>query len=727
MNLDPTTGFTAVSGDVLTFSVPVLNRGLIQSPASTIVVSAPDGTEVSGSVPQLASLQESRVEVNWTVPSSQSFGNTYLYFEVDPQEEISQDGNRSNSHGSFVLFIGAMPEAEIISPSESLTLDSVTIDGSTSSDPDGGEITCEFQIEKADGTTAESEEEDCIIEWSWADDGVFLVSLVVTDGEGDSSYGQASVSVLNRPPQVSLGSDAEEVMVTSPITFRVENSGDEDTQNPSAPLEFLWGSECSEGRVSQTCTVTPMVEGTYTIEILATDDDGATTQAHHTINVSNVAPSDPVVEIYIGETRLFPDSRGVFLVNEGDNLTFWGQAHDSSNDVSSLVHLWKPDAEEEPDVNFTSTGERSTVSGVSYNTSGMHLVTLQVFDDNGESTELLIVPIQVQNLAPVISPISTSLGELEEDEKFIIQPEVTDTAFDSDKLTYCFDLDPSADSDGDGLGSNDCDIESMLLSHSWPDSSSAPSSVVFHVTDDDGASDYVEFSFQVVNTPPEAFAFASESNPTEGDSIVLSANGTIDSQADLDSLSFHWDIDVDFDSDGDGDPANDVDYTGRWIEFSYDSGGPKQAKLTVLDDSSSHSVTMDIEVASAPSTIPGTIQANLVYILLAAAAIAGLAYSTLLTGRREGANSKKGEERLDMDAAFDDPSESLFVNDDSAEEHKAPAFALEEPPLIQGLDEVLEELTGAKPDNSPEVPPAPDLGGPKAPLDLQDIEALFEE
>ena len=103
LTLDSSIGFAAISGDVLAFSVPVFNRGLIQSPYSTIVVSAPDGTEVTGTVPPLASLQESRVSVNWTVPESQSFGNVYLYFEVDPQEEISEDGNRTNNQGSFVL------------------------------------------------------------------------------------------------------------------------------------------------------------------------------------------------------------------------------------------------------------------------------------------------------------------------------------------------------------------------------------------------------------------------------------------------------------------------------------------------------------------------------------------------------------------------------------------------------------------------------------------------
>ena len=53
----------------------------------------------------------------------------------------------------------------------------------------------------------------------------------------------------------------------------------------------------------------------------------------------------------------------------------------------------------------------------------------------------------------------------------------------------------------------------------------------------------------------------------------------------MDSLIFQWDTDVSVDSDGDGDPTNDVDYMGRWIEISYESGGSKTAKLTVLDDS----------------------------------------------------------------------------------------------------------------------------------------------
>ena len=728
VTLDSSIGFTAISDDILSFSVPVLNRGLIQSPYSTIVVTAPDGSEVSGIVPPLDSLQESRVSVNWTVPESQPYGNVYLFFEVDPQEEISQDGNRSNNQGSFVLYIGGLPIADLSISNEPLTHETVILDASSSYDSDGGDVGCEFNIEKVDGTTAVAIDDDCIVEWSWADDGIFTVTILVTDGESDESSTYSTVTVQNRPPVVTLGSDEGEVVVTTPITFAVIDSSDNDTRNPSSPVEILWDAECSEGQVGLSCTVIPMVEGNLTIGVLATDDDGATTYVQHSVQVTNIAPSNPVAELYLGEERLFPDSRGVFTVNEGDEITFWGQADDSSNDIDTLVHVWKPDAEYYPERNSTSTGGRSTLSGVSYNSSGMHLATLQVFDDDGEETEILIVPIQVVNVIPEISPMSTILGELEEDEEFAITPVVSDTGNDSETLVHCFDLDPSADTDSDGDVGNDCDVQSSALVHSWPDSSSAPNSVIFHVTDDDGATESMEFSFVVVNSPPEAFASASISNPTEGDSVTLSANGTVDSQADMDSLLFHWDIDITVDSDGDGDPANDVDYTGRWIEFSYDSGGPKKAQLTVLDDSSSHSFTMDLEVAEKPTTISGAIQSSLGIIIFALAAILLAAWSVMRVTGNETSKTSKGPEVMDMDAAFDGPGESL-ENTSPFEANPETTHHREDAMILEGLDEVLNELTGSNSETTPlpELPPAPSIDEPKATLNPEDIEALFEE
>ncbi|HJL55402.1 MAG TPA: CARDB domain-containing protein, partial [Candidatus Thalassarchaeaceae archaeon] len=249
LTLDPHVGFNAVIGDALTFSVPVLNRGLTSSPASSLRINAPDGSVVNGDVPPLASLEEARIEVNWTVPTSQSFGYVYIDFVVDPEEEISEDGNRSNNDGVFVLYIGALPLATLLISEESLTLDEVSLDGSGSHDPDGGALECEFRIERANGQTKTVLEDDCVYEWIWNNNGEFAVTLVVSDEENDHASTTSSVIIRNRPPEITLAADEEGVQVASTITFRITNRSDADTQTPSTPVDILWGSACNEGQV----------------------------------------------------------------------------------------------------------------------------------------------------------------------------------------------------------------------------------------------------------------------------------------------------------------------------------------------------------------------------------------------------------------------------------------------------------------------------------------------
>ena len=113
--------------------------------------------------------------------------------------------------------------------------------------------------------------------------------------------------------------------------------------------------------------------------------------------------------------------------------------------------------------------------------------------------------------------------------------------------------------------------------------------------------------------------------------------------------------DITSDSDGDGDPANDVDYTGRWIEFSYDSGGSKKAKLTVLDDSSSHSVTMDLQVAEAPVSFSEELTSNIVPIIFTLIVVSAGAWVLIRNPRKSRSEEEKKASDIDFDAAFDEP------------------------------------------------------------------------
>ena len=746
VTLDSNIGFNAISGDQLIFSVPVLNRGIIDSPGTTLMVEAPDGSTSSTSVPSLSSLEESRVNVSWTVPGNHPYGDISLSFVVDPDEQITADGNRSNNEGSFSLFVGSMPTAVLSIVSEELTLAEVVFNGLSSYDPDGGVVTCEFSVEELNGGISTSSEEDCIHEYTWDDDGTFLVTVTITDDESDQAYAEATITILNRPPDVAIGSNLDSVPVLSPVTFDIIESGDLDTQNPDAPVDIQWHSPCEEGQVGVRCTITPDAEGTYTIAVTAMDDDGATTEASLTLDVTNIAPTNPQNEVWIGPNRLVPDSVGRYFVNEGDVLILRGWADDSENDLAGHQHHWSPDAELDPDLVISSVGHYSTIEHT-YQTSGQHLATLQIVDDDGASTETLIVPITVNNVVPSIAPIATLLP-VAEDQLVQLSVEVTDTTGDLPNLIHCFDLDPYTDSDSEGNESDDCDVESRHLAHAWADATTAPDYIVFHVTDDDGGRDYIAISLDVNNLNPVARATTSDDNPTEGDVIFLSANGTTDSEYDMENMIYIWDLDIHEDSDGDGDAANDHDRAGMWIEVSFDGEGTRTVQMTAFDEGEGSSVTLVIQVQKAPFSLGGLVSAYGIYIgLLGMIVILGALLMQRLRPPEidieapvfKDAPRRRGK-RISMDDAFDDPEYDPF----DAEKGKSGPKKSEgevgpiipepmepkDPQKMEGnLAHAFEELTGEAPhqdepeeEESESAPVSVDEA-----LDDEDIEALFDD
>ena len=122
------------------------------------------------------------------------------------------------------------------------------------------------------------------------------------------------------------------------------------------------------------------------------------------------------------------------MIYENDIITLYGQAQDSLNDIDSLAHLWRPDAENLPDLNYSSIGKISSISHT-YNYSGLQLATFIVSDNDGASTDLLVIPIDVLNVPPKINPVE-DLGMIQEDEEFSIEISVEDTANDIESLIY---------------------------------------------------------------------------------------------------------------------------------------------------------------------------------------------------------------------------------------------------------------------------------------------------
>ena len=197
-------GYNALPGDSLSFSIPTQNRGLLPSSATTIEVTTPSGTVITEPLPAIPSYGEARVDVEWIVPADEPIGIQTLAIEVDPDELVTEDSNRSNNLANVEIFIGRTPTPQ---PSLSVgfyTFENVTFDASAIFDEDGGDVTCRFSVEKRPGLIENFDTDNCIIEYNWSDGCVWNIEVIVTDDELDNDTIDITALVLNRAPYVNL-------------------------------------------------------------------------------------------------------------------------------------------------------------------------------------------------------------------------------------------------------------------------------------------------------------------------------------------------------------------------------------------------------------------------------------------------------------------------------------------------------------------------------------------
>ena len=229
--LSQASGYNALPGDTIHFSVPAQNRGVLVSPSTEMEITTPDGSTVRGVLPALAPYSEARVDVNWTVPLDAAIGIQTLSFMVDPDNMVTADANRSNNNASLDIFIGRMPVVDMVLSDNVFTFVNVTIDASASYDLDSGIVDCFFEIE--DGFRTEFvDAPNCMTNWSWTDDGEWDVKVIVVDDELDEVELIMQAVILNRDPYINLTSTVTTVYAGSSIMFNASDSGDVDTISP---------------------------------------------------------------------------------------------------------------------------------------------------------------------------------------------------------------------------------------------------------------------------------------------------------------------------------------------------------------------------------------------------------------------------------------------------------------------------------------------------------------
>ena len=464
--------------------------------------------------------------------------------------------------------------------------DTVTLDGSGSSDVDGDPLTFAWSLTSVPaGSTATLSDPTAVQPTLDVDvAGSYVVQLVVNDGNVDSAPDSVTISTDNSAPVADAGTD-QSVLVGDTVTLDGSGSSDVDGD----PLTFAWSLTSvpagSTATLSDPTAVQPTfdvdVAGSYVVQLVVNDGQTDSAADSVTINTDNSAPvADAGADqsVLVGDTVTL-DGSGSSDV-DGDPLTFnWSL---TSVPAGSTATLSDP------------TAVQPTFD---VDVAGSYVVQLVVNDGNVDSAPDNVT-ISTDNSAPV--------ADAGTDQSVLVGDTVTldgsgSSDVDGDPLTFNWSL-TSVPAGSTATLSDPTAVQPTL------DVDVAGSYVVQLVVNDgnvDSAPDNVTISTD--NSAPVADAGADQS-VLVGDTVTLDGSGSSD--VDGDPLTFNWSLT----SVPAGSTATLSDPTAVQPTFDVDVAGSYVVQLVVNDgqtDSAADNVTISTD-NSAPVADAGTDQSVLV-------------------------------------------------------------------------------------------------------------------
>ncbi len=456
--------------------------------------------------------------VNWST-SGVSSGYHWIYVVVDPYSSIAEE-NESNNNASAQVFVNLAPTAKITLPENAtasgLTYEDLTLLAYNSSDPDGNVTTCYWSWD--DGNSSKGWEGTHY----WSNNGVYNVTLLVTDDAGGTDTDEIQVTIYNRPP-VAIAHDRL-TMTLDTVVFDSANSTDLDGYIASAKWSLHNGTTLHGKKVS---TVYKQ-DGFYPVSLTVTDDDGASNSTTFYVTVLN---RDPVPVINASRTQ----------INSSESITFDAlKSYDLDGYISNFTWIYPGGAKEYG----SKTTHRFDVA------NGTYKVTLVVVDDDGAlaSTD---VTIRVGNIAPVaVAGLDTIVQTYEG-----ITFDAT-SSYDPDGriVNYTWDF-------GDGARSS-----RAVEQHYYTDDGSYK--VTLTVTDNDGATARDSLTVTVLNAPP--LAFFPDIIVDTYENAALNASQCLDTDGYL--ANFTWEL------------STDEKLYGPEVIYMWTRAGTYPVTLTVTDD-----------------------------------------------------------------------------------------------------------------------------------------------
>ena len=438
--------------------------------------------------------------------------------------------------------------------------DTVFLDGTGSSDPDGGPESLTFSWSggvslSGAGTSTPS---------FTASDGPETLTFTLTVGDGlATSTDTVAVTVRNVAPTItSVVADPSAVDAGGTSTITVSAT---DPAGAEDPLEYSFDCDDNgsfeigpQAGNSASCTITETPA--QTVNVRVEDGDDGVAEDDVSVSVRSVAPT--------------VDAGDDATINEGETFIRAGSFTDSGTEWTATVDYGDGSGVED----LVLSGKAFRLSH-EYADNGEFDVVVEVTDEAG-GTGQDTVTVTVNNVAPDVEDIADA--STDEGETFSAGGSFLDPGTDTWTATVDY---------GDGSGSQSLELaldSTFSLSHVYEDNGTF--TVTVTVNDNDLGSDTTSLTVDVSNVAPEVDA-GDDQSAFAGDTVQVSASFSDAGAGDTHTATIDWD-------DGTVESGT-VDAGAGTITGSheYATAGSFTVTVTVNDDDlGSASDTLTVEV-----------------------------------------------------------------------------------------------------------------------------------
>lgn len=277
-----------------------------------------------------------------------------------------------------------------------LPVNTATLNGSASTDPDGSITFFQWAKLSGPGTTSFVTPNSSQTDVKDMEQGIYIFELSVTDDKGSIARDTVQVTVNaappppNKPPVADAGKDETIVMSFVTATSAIldgSNSKDEDGSIVAFKWNQLSGSTVNISSPSLVQTVvTGFQPGIYEFELIVTDNDGASASDKVVITVIPPPNKPPVADAG-------PD-QSVTITPNG-SITLNG-SNSSDPEGGTLTFDWNLAGGPNAAIITDKTKAVTTVNGL---TNGDYKFELKVTDDKGDSaSDTVIVSVKINDI-----------------------------------------------------------------------------------------------------------------------------------------------------------------------------------------------------------------------------------------------------------------------------------------------------------------------------------------